>query len=176
MTEQHQGKFRVAEISQVCIVVRDLQKTMEHYWNTLGIGPWSIYDAGPPFLRGTTYHGKPSQLRMKVASAMVGSLYVELIQPLEGDSIYSDFLKEHGEGLHHLGLFMENIDEMVRAMENAGFPCIASGHTNGNAFAYFDAVKTLGVILEGVEMSGGMPPPEAVWPADIPITNAPGNV
>ena len=163
MTQSGQGKFKVSQISQVAIVVRDLQKTMEH-WNSLGVGPWSIYTVKPPFLSGTTYHGKPRKFSMKIALAMVGSLNVELIQPLEGDSIYSDFLKKHGEGLHHLGLFMEKVDGMVAAMKEAGAPSITSGHTNGNAFAYFDATKTLGVILEGVEMSGEMPPPEAVWP------------
>ena len=164
MVASSQGKFKVSEISQVAIVVRDLQKTMEHYWNTLGIGPWQIYTVEPPFLHDTKYRGKPGQFRMKIALAMVGSLNVELIQPLEGENIYSDFLREHGEGLHHLGLFMDSIDEMVKTMEEAGFPCIASGYTDGNAFGYFDAVKTLGIILEGVEMSGEMPPPEAVWP------------
>ena len=84
MVASSQGKFKVSEISQVAIVVRDLQKTMEHYWNTLGIGPWQIYTVEPPFLHDTKYRGKPGQFKMKIALAMVGSLNVELIQPLEG--------------------------------------------------------------------------------------------
>jgi len=164
MAEANEGKFKVSEISQVAIVVRDIQKTIEHYWNTLGIGPWQIYTIEPPSLHDTKYRGKPGQFKMKIALAMVGSLNVELIQPLEGDNIYSDFLRDHGEGLHHLGLFLGSIDEMVKAMDNAGIPSIASGYTDGGAFNYFDAGKTLGIILEGVEMSGEMPTPEAVWP------------
>ena len=37
----------------------------------------------------------------RVAFATVGDASFELIAPLEGKSIYMDFLKTHGEGMHH---------------------------------------------------------------------------
>jgi hypothetical protein len=39
----------------------------------------------------------------RAAMTMLGSLMVELLQPVEGEGVYRDFLNEHGEGLHHLG-------------------------------------------------------------------------
>ncbi|GAH79418.1 unnamed protein product, partial [marine sediment metagenome] len=31
------------EIVQLCIAVRDIEKSMERYWKVLGIGPWDVY-------------------------------------------------------------------------------------------------------------------------------------
>jgi len=164
MAQASQAKVKVTEINQIAIVVRDLQKTMEYYWNTLGIGPWDIYTFQAPLVTDMTYHGKPAQYRMKLALTMVGSVMLELIEPLEGDNIYSDFMKEHGEGLHHLGFFVKNMDETVQTMEKEGFPCLQSGHFDGGGYGYLDTVNTLKAIFEPIQMPEVMPPPEARWP------------
>ena len=36
------ASFDVKGLEQVGIVVRDLQKSMENYWNNFGIGPWNV--------------------------------------------------------------------------------------------------------------------------------------
>ena len=41
---------------------------------------------------------------------------IELIQPLEGRSIYSDFLQAHGPGLHHIRFSVEPFDAAVVAL------------------------------------------------------------
>ena len=78
----------IKRIDQVCLVVRDLQKTMEHYWTDLGIGPWKIYLLEEPLLREMTIKGKPAKYRMHVAICEMENIFVELIQPLSGDTIY----------------------------------------------------------------------------------------
>ena len=80
---------------------------------------------------------------------------MELLQPVEGDNIYSDFLKEHGEGMHHLGhVTVENLDEAVQILEKHGFPCVQSGRFGGGGYAYIDMTMTLGTIIEFVQPSG----------------------
>jgi len=94
--------MKIGEICQIGIVVRDLQKAVDNYWSALGIGPWSIVRIEPPLLRDVTLRGKPVVASMLAAIAQSGSIQLELIQPLEGPSIWKEFLEERGEGIHHV--------------------------------------------------------------------------
>jgi len=81
-------------------------------------------------------------------------MQLELLQPVEGDNVYSDFLKEHGEGMHHLGhVRVENLDEAVHTLEEGGFPCVQGGRFGGRGYAYVDMSMTLGAIIELVQPS-----------------------
>jgi len=160
MAERSSAILKVSELYQACVVVRDLEKSVEHYRNVLGIGPWEILGADPSTIIDMIYHGRPVKARFRVALAMVGPMQLELIQPIEGDNIYSDFLKEHGEGLHHLGhVRVENLGEAVQALEKAGFPCLQRGRMTDGGWAYMDTVKALGFILELLELPEGVPAP-----------------
>ena len=160
------------KIDQVCIVVRDLDKSMESMWNTFGIGPWNIHTRDSKVLTDATYHGKPARFVFKVARTQnkLGGAEIELIEPVEGDNIYSDFLKEHEEGIHHLGWYyadsLEFFTETTRTLEKAGFPCIMSGRHAHGAFAYFDTTKVLNTVLEmrWVDASKGPRLPQRVFP------------
>jgi len=158
MAEPSRPISEVSELRQVCIVVHDLQKSMERYQSILGIGPWEVLDFDDSTVSDMTYHGKPAQQKFRVATTMVGPMQLELIQPVEGDTVYSDFLKEHGEGLHHLGVvIVDNLDEAMQTSAKAGLAClqsgrIVSGHFAGARYAYLDAVNSLGTIIELAEM------------------------
>jgi len=154
MTPKLPPTIKVSELFQAAVVVRDLKESMKHYESLLGIGSWMVFEVNPSLVR-MTYHGKPSQHSFKAAFTMLGSLMIELLQPLEGKGIYRDFLNSHGEGLHHLGhVRVDNIDEAVQALEKAGFPCIESGETLGgpgenyHKWAYVDTTAALGYIIE----------------------------
>ena len=162
MTNPKQPVLKVSDLSQVGIVVRDLDKSIESLWNNFGIGPWNIFSrdfnstSEIDSLSDMTYYGKPARFsyRAAVTQEKLGGLEIELIQPVEGDSIHRDFLREHGEGVQHLGWYpaesLEAFAETTRKLEKAGFPCIMSGRCYGIAFAYFDTRKVMGTILEMV--------------------------
>jgi len=50
-------------------VVKDVQATVENYWNILGIGPWEIYLWAAPLVYNRKYHDKPTWAREKIALA-----------------------------------------------------------------------------------------------------------
>ncbi len=106
-------QLNLGEIAQIALVVHDLQQALETYWKVLGIGPWSIYTYAPPALRETMVRGKPVEYSMRLAIAHVGALQVELIQPLEGPSIYKEFLAERSEGLHHI---QSRVDDIAKTL------------------------------------------------------------
>jgi methylmalonyl-CoA/ethylmalonyl-CoA epimerase len=167
MAEPNQPQIKLPEIEQVSVLAWDLQKSMESLWNTFGIGPWAVYVFEPSALTEMTYRGREGRFGMQTARAKWGITEIELIQPLEGENIYTDFLKEHGETVHHLGWFkVENMAETIEQMEKLGFPCLMSGRTYRARFAYFDTTKVLGTILESVSIDPSVPLKEAdrVWP------------
>lgn len=45
--------------------------------------------------------GRPADFVAHISLGYVGGLQLELIQPVDGASIYTEFLAEHGPGLHH---------------------------------------------------------------------------
>ena len=158
MAEPSRAKIKVSELYQVGLVVNDLEKGMEHYQDILGIGPWEVGEANPSTISDMTYHGRPVQHRFRGALTMAGPMQLELIQPLEGGNIFSDFLREHGEGVHHLGhVRVGNLGEAIQRLEKEGSPCLQSGRLPGGGYAYMDTVKALGVIIELLELPEGVP-------------------
>lgn len=148
MAQTSPAKVKVKGISQVALVVKDLQKAMENYWNILGIGPWDIYSWEPPLVYARRYHGKPAWAREKIALTQVGAVQLELSQPIEGDSIYQDFLMEHGEGLHHLQFLVDNVDETAEILVKEGFPSLQSGHCGDDGAYHYIDIKPLHAIWE----------------------------
>jgi len=152
------AKIKVKAITQIGIVVKSLEETMENYWNLLGIGPWDVCEVVPPTLHDTTYRGKPGNYTMRVAFVMAGPVQIELLQPVSGDNVYSDFICEHGEGLHHIQFLVDDINETNEIMAKEGFPAIMSGWFSDGSYAYYDTVGPLKVIWEAFQPPKTMPP------------------
>lgn len=96
--------------------MRDLERGVAAYNALLGLSSWSVYTYGPDFVDDQVYRGAPSSFSMRVALA-VSDPIVELVQPLTGPSIYDEFLEEHGEGLHHVGVEVPSLADAVAAGE-----------------------------------------------------------
>jgi methylmalonyl-CoA/ethylmalonyl-CoA epimerase len=146
------NRFKVREINQIGIVVKDIKKAMEAHTKTLGIGPWTILDFSPPALTKTMVRGKPVNYSMTLALTQVGSVQVELIEPLEGPSVYKEFLKEKGEGLHHIQSQIDDVDDTLAAFKEIGVDVLMSGKYGDAEFFYFDTEPLLGIIYEVVKM------------------------
>ena len=153
MAQEKSAKVKVKGINQICIDVWDAQKVAENYWNILGIGPWEIYEWEAPLVYDRTYHGKPTWGREKMALAQVGAVQLELMEPVDGDSVHRDFLMEHGEGLHHLNFLVDDVDETAEILAKEGFPSVQSGRweprEENGAWNYID-IKPLRAIWEPV--------------------------
>ena len=66
-------------------------------------------------------------------------LDVEFISPVEGDSIYRDFLNKNGEGIHHIAFMVDDLDAETDKLVARGIPVITSvKRSTGRGFAYFD--------------------------------------
>jgi 4-hydroxyphenylpyruvate dioxygenase-like putative hemolysin len=162
-------KVELKHVFQVCVVVKDIQQSVEQYWNIFGIGPWQIYTFQPPDLFDTTLRGKPERYTMKIAAARIGNIQWELIQPLSGHSSYQEFLDEKGEGLHHVAVVVEDFDKTVAALEKHGIGTVMAGKFRESTYAYLDTGPALGFITEILKTPPGfeMPAPDAVYPRSV---------
>ncbi|HNY83558.1 MAG TPA: VOC family protein [Anaerolineaceae bacterium] len=159
------------DLDQIGIVVHDAVKFSQELTRLFGIGPfrifeWPVEGVDPE----ATYHGEPGNYRLLLAFATLGKIQIEIVQPLEGQNIYSDFLREHGPGLHHFRLTVSDYDNAVKSMIDAGIKNIASGtgvHV-GSRWAYFDTTQVLdGVIVElrrRLDEAGG----QGKWVESVP--------
>ncbi len=153
-------------LAQVGIIVGDLEQGVANYHRLLGLSSWSVYTYGPEFVQDQTYRGKPADFSMRVALS-ASSPVVELVQPLTGPSIYEEWLEQHGEGLHHVGVEVPSMPAAVAAAQAAGFEPMQSGRGYGvegdGGFAYLDTYAQLRIIVELLEFPSARREPEDVW-------------
>lgn len=91
---------------------------------------------------------------------------VELIEPLEGPSTYTEFLDGEGTGIHHIGCFaFDEPRTIVDAYRDAGISLVQSGRFTGLEFWYLDLRDELdGLILEIAADLWAIPEPDGVFP------------
>lgn len=153
-------------VSQVGLVVKDCMATMRKYVNDYGIGPWAIYDFTPEVVQDMVIRGEPVKYAMRLAIATIGTFQIELIQPLDDKSIYSEFLKSHGDGVHHLLFDVDNFDQTVGFFQEKGFGILQGGCFSGARYSYFDTTEELGFITEIHHMppNATLPEPDDFYP------------
>jgi len=163
-------------IGQVGILVPDLAEGLRVYGATGTIESWSIYTYGPPTVPHLEYRSEPGRFSVRIALGGTAP-QVELMQPLEGPSLYDEWIQERGYGLHHLGFFVPSLEDAVIAMAASGFPVLQRGSGYGldgdGGFAYFDTLDVASVILEAIEVPSRRRMPEATWPARAASTSRP---
>ncbi len=133
------GETVFSEVSQIGIVVKDFERTSK-VLEKLGIGPFSSIEI--PHVSA----------KLKIGLVNLGGVQLELIQVVEGESIHSRFIKERGEGLHHLGFFVKDIDSALKSLEKKGFRASEGGEAFGVKYVYLDTEKELGFYLELIQV------------------------
>ena len=155
-------------VAQVGLIVEDLDAAVETYWRSFGIGPWHIYTYGKPLVKRMTYQGQPCEYRMRIALSYIGSLRIELIEMLEGDTIYAEFVKEHGYGVHHFGVLVDDMEASIARAEAAGLQVTQDGAGFGldgdGHYAYLDTEDKIGVTIELIQRPNRRMPPDRIYP------------
>lgn len=98
-----EDRIMLREIVHVCVVVRDVEKTAEAFSDKFGVGPWRIRVVHTLSSRASV-RGEPADYTLKFGHARVGPVTLELVETVDGKTIYQEFLEKHGEGLHHIGV------------------------------------------------------------------------
>lgn len=155
-------------IAQIGMVVQDVDKAVETYWKLFGIEPWHFYTYQKPLVKKMTYYGKPADYKIRIALSYFGPMRIELIELVEGNSVYDDFIKTRGYGVQHVGVLVDDMEsalEMAKAaridmiMDGSGFGLDGDGH-----YAYLDTEAHINVMLELIQRPKRRLTPEKIFP------------
>lgn len=137
------------KVNQIGIVVKDIEKAVEFYKDFLGIESFNIMERPP---ESCILHGEKSDFKLKSAFTSVEGLQIELIQVLEGRTLHTEFMEKHGEGLHHFGYYVDDLETELKKMEEQGIQVLSSGEFMGTKWAYLDTLNPSGAVQELIEL------------------------
>jgi catechol 2,3-dioxygenase-like lactoylglutathione lyase family enzyme len=128
---------------QIAWVTRDLDATEMALTTLLGAKKW-VRMPGVHFAPDTcTFRGRPADFVADISLSYAGDIQLELIAPVSGDSIYTEFLDRAGAGLHHICVEApgaEAFDAALVDAERHGAPVVQQGvMPGGMRFAYVSA-------------------------------------
>jgi catechol 2,3-dioxygenase-like lactoylglutathione lyase family enzyme len=125
------------QIRQIGYVVHDIEASMRHWSEVLGVGPWFYAPSVP--VEKFLYQGQPSAVQTSVALANSGPLQVELIQPRnDAPSIYLDFLRSGREGAQHVAYWTTDFEADLARLTAQGFKVVMQGEVGRNGrYVYF---------------------------------------
>ena len=126
-------KVELKSVDHIGIVVKDCDKVIESWSELFGLGPWTFREMGG------------GGVKLRVAFGYLGPIRIDLIQPVEGRVLHSEFLEEHGEGLHHLGFYVDDVDKEAAKLVEKGAKILINNPGN---YIYIDTGGPGGVIFE----------------------------
>ena len=156
-------QIMLKELTHVCIVVRDVDATVRRLVQKFHIGPFTLRTVHTPESRGSV-RGVPQAYSLRFAYARMGPVMLELVQPLDGTSLYSEYLEQHGEGVHHLGFpGRGRLDETLELWKKNDIePLMVNRRPDARyGWAYMDTQDVAGCIFEVV-----CDPPLGWWDFD----------
>lgn len=95
--------------------------------------------------------------KVKVAFIKAGGIKIELLEPTSKDSTIAKYLEKYGQGIHHIALGVESIEERIKEIQTKGIrmideqPRIGAG---GAHIAFMHPKSTGSVLFELCEKKG----------------------
>jgi methylmalonyl-CoA/ethylmalonyl-CoA epimerase len=100
----------IEKVDHIGIVVKDLDQAMRLYQEAFGIEPEMVYES--------------SQAKARIAFFPVGQVKIELLQPLDANSVTAKFLEKKGEGIHHIAYKVKDVDESLGLLKAKGIQLV----------------------------------------------------
>lgn len=150
------------EIIQIAIVVENLEKSLKTFNDEYGIGPWEIYKIDKETTIDMKRNGESKEFEYIVAMCEMGNIELELVQPIDENSVYYEFLKNHGPGLHHIGFKIKDFNKVRDFFNKKGIIPHQSGVWSGKFFAHMKTEKDLNFVLEIFNKTENYKKPEPI--------------
>lgn len=137
--------------TQIAWVVNDINASKKYFQEVMGISNFSEVDTIRVKEFEGTYYGKPSHAESLVAMAYSDGTFIELIQPVSGNSVFMDYLdKNPAGGIQHVAysIPVAKLDNVISEFADKGFPVISSFNHPIAKIVFFDTSKENGVMTE----------------------------
>ena len=134
---------RIKSIDHVAIAVKDADQATRQFVMLLNAIPIRTIilkeKAGPA----------------KVSYMQIGENIISLIQSMDADGFINQHIAKHGEGLHHLGLEVDNLEEFITEVEGKGFKIPLRDEFSNRSEVVLRPRDSAGVVLQILEWKGG---------------------
>jgi methylmalonyl-CoA/ethylmalonyl-CoA epimerase len=133
----------IKKVDHIGIAVKSLEDTLPFYTEVLRLPLLGIEEV-------------VSQ-QVRVAFLMAGETKLELLEPTSSESAVAKYIEKRGEGIHHVALGVESIEERINEMREKGIkmideiPRLGAG---GAHIAFMHPKSATGVLFELCEKKG----------------------
>jgi methylmalonyl-CoA/ethylmalonyl-CoA epimerase len=159
MAEDKVLKGAEADICQLGIVVKDLDRTVE-FLTSLGLGPFAMQTVAHP---AAILRGEKVFYQVRVAKSQQGGVQIELIEHQQGETIQKEFLDEKGEGLHHLCFRVSDLEATLERFAAKGVGVLQrDDFVGGGGMAYLNSEPVCGIVMEVVQRPPNYDPQKGV--------------
>lgn len=133
----------IKKVDHIGIAVKSLENTLPFYTDILNLPLLGIEEVETQLVR--------------VAFLQAGGTKLELLEPTSEESTIAKFIEKRGEGIHHVALGVESIEERISDMKEKGIRMIdempRSGAGGAN-IAFMHPKSASGVLFELCEKKG----------------------
>jgi len=125
------------EIAHIGIAVHSLDNALPFYTELMGVQLEKLEEV--------------ESEQVKVAFLKIGETRIELLEPLSESSAIYSYLQKKGEGIHHIAIEVDNIEERLQHLKENGIKLInetPKTGANDSQIAFLHPKSTNGVLLE----------------------------
>lgn len=129
--------MKVVKVDHIGIAVKDLDESLKFYTEILGLN-----------CQGTEI---VEEQKVKVAFLPCGDSELELLESTSPEGPIAKFIEKNGEGVQHIALRVENIDEALDFLKAKGMRLIDEKPrygAGGARIAFLHPKATKGILLE----------------------------
>ncbi|PFP27390.1 methylmalonyl-CoA epimerase [Bacillus sp. AFS073361] len=133
----------IKKVDHIGIAVKSLEKTLSFYTDVLNLPLVGIEEVDTQ--------------KVRVAFLQAGSTKLELLEPTSEESTIAKFIEKRGEGIHHVALGVDSIEERIREMKEKGIRMIDEqprAGAGGANIAFMHPKSTSGILFELCEKKG----------------------
>jgi catechol 2,3-dioxygenase-like lactoylglutathione lyase family enzyme len=140
--------FKINKFDQIGILVKSIEKAVDFYnsyFNFKGsiniVEQWS----------DVVYKQKNVRFKMKKVMQTINQIQFEIVELVEsnGDHLYLDFLNQGNEGLHHLGIYTKEAQQIITEFKTKhDIDVIQTGKVGRVNFYYLDTRNIIGYFIE----------------------------
>jgi methylmalonyl-CoA epimerase len=134
---------KVKRIDHVAIAVKDADQATQQLVKLLNAIP----------IRTDILQEKAGPV--KISYVRLGENIVSLIQSMDPDGFLNQHIAKHGEGMHHMGLEVDNLEEFVKEIEGKGFKIPLRDNFSNRSEIVLRPKDSAGVVLQVIEWKGG---------------------
>jgi len=127
----------IKKIDHIGIAVNNLEESLSFYEDALGLKVEDIEEV-------------PDQ-KVKVGFIDIGGVHLELLESTSPDGTVAKFIEKRGEGIHHIAILVDNIENSLDLMKNKGVKLIDETPrkgAGGSKMAFVHPKSTHGILLE----------------------------